>query len=227
MAISAALVGARGTSTSNTVTTTAGTSTGGAGTIFYLVVSFDPGVTISTVSDSKGNTYSIIGSVVSGGANIARYKCEGGSGGGSHTATVTFSGTAYPTLHLIEISDAAAVSPLDVSATGTDSATPYDSVSTGSLAQADEVVIASIEQNFGAPGNYSETTGFTVLSQEPDVSNFWTSCVAALVVASTGSVTPSFTRTGNNPGAARTIIDTFKQSAGGGGAPVLMGQICI
>jgi hypothetical protein len=90
------------------------------------------------------------------------------------------------------------------------------------------VVIASIEQNFGSAGAYSESTGFTVLSQEPDVANFWTSCVASLVVAATGSVTPSFARIGHNPGAARTIIDTFKQSAGGGGGGVtFMGQACL
>lgn len=218
MAIDAVLIGARGTSATNTVTTTGGSSTGGSGSIGYLVVSFDPGVTISTVSDSKSNTYSLIGSVLTGGAKLARYKCENWTGGASHTATVTFSGSAFPTLHLCEITGAATSSPEDTAAAATSvssMASPW-TITSGTLAQAASVCMAGIGLNSaGSDGAYA-TSNFSLLSQEPSVSSFWTSAVAKLVVAATSAVTPSWTCAGRtSPQVAERFIDVFKEASAG------------
>lgn len=217
MGINVALVGARGTSSGSSVSTTAGTSTGGVGSVFLLLVSFDPGTNISTVSDSKGNTYSLIGSVVTAGtAKLAAYICEGGTGGASHTGSMTFSGSAFPTLHLLEVTVAATSTPLDIAVSGSDSATPY-TLSSGTLAQAAEAVIAMCEINaVGNVGSYSVTGGFTILSEEPDADNYWTSGVAAQITAATTAVTASFTRT--NGGAATLsglLIVSIKEATGG------------
>jgi len=215
MAIAAALIGTRGTTTTATVTTTAGTSTGGSGTIFQIFVSFDPGVTISSVTDSKSNTYSLVGTVVTGRGKLARYRCVGGTGGASHTATVNFSGNAFAVAHLVEVTGAATSTPGDISTSAVDTTSPY-TISSGTLAQAAEVVIAAIESNTGVNGAYSESTGFTILSQESDFNNFWTSAVASLVVASTTGVTPSFTRSGDDDAFdAALVLDTFKEASGG------------
>ncbi len=218
MTINAALIGTRGKSSSNSVSTVAGTSTGGADSVFVLFVSFDPGVNISTVSDSKGNTYSLIGSVVTAGtAKLAAYKCEGGTGGASHTGSMTFSGTAYPTLHLVEVTGAALSSPLDIVVSGSDSATPY-TLASGTLGQAAEVVLAMCEINaVGNVGAYSVSGGFTILSDEPDADNYWTSGVAAQVTSATTSVTASFTRlNGGATTLSGLLLVSFKEAAAGG-----------
>jgi hypothetical protein len=215
MAIAATLIGARGTTATATVTTTGGTSTGGSGSIFQIYVSFDPGVTISSVADSKSNSYSLVGSVVTGRAKLARYRCVGGTGGASHTATVNFSGNSFAVAHLIEVTGAATSSAADISTSAVDTASPY-TISSGTLAQAAEVVIAAIESGSGVNGAYSESTGFTILSQESDMESFWISAVASKVVASTSSVTPSFTRSGDDDAFdAALVIDSFKEAASG------------
>ena len=214
MAIAAALIGARGTTATGTVTTTSGTSTGGTNSVFYLVVSYDPGVTVSTVGDSKSNTYSLVGSVVTGRGRLARYRCIGGTGGASHTATITFSGNSFAVLSLVEVTGADA-SPADISTSVVDTTSPY-TLASGALAQANEVVLAAIESNTGDNGAYSESSGFTILSQESDMGNFWTHAVASKVVASTSSVTASFTRSGDDDAFdAALVIDSFKEAASG------------
>mgnify|MGYP000859794868 CR=1 FL=1 len=214
MAIAATLIGARGTTSTATVTTTGGTSTGGANSVFYLVVSYDPGVTVSTVADSKSNTYSLVGSVVTGRGRLARYRCIGGTGGASHTATITFSGASFAVLSLVEVTGAD-VSPVDISTSAVDTTSPY-TIASGTLAQAAEVVLAAIESNTGINGAYSESSGFTILSQESDIGNFWTHAVAAKVVASTSSITASFTRSGDDDAFdAALVIDSFKEAASG------------
>ena len=223
MAVNAALIGARGTSATTTVTTTAGTSTGGSGSIGVLVCSFDPGTTNNTPSDSKSNTWTIIGAVVTGIGKTVWYKSENWTGGASHTATMTFAANAFPTLHLIEVTGAATTTPQDINVSGVPTASPY-TISSGTLAQANEVLIASLEQNVGSAGNYS-SSNFTILSDEPDVVNFWTSGVGKLVVASTSSVTPSFTRANSTNGNSGMRVVSFKEA---GGAPdTLVGQACL
>lgn len=219
MAIDAALVGTRGTSSSNTVTTTAGTSTGGSGNHGLIVVSYDPGQTISTVSDSKSNTWTIIGSVQSDASEgrMAIYRSYDWTGGASHTATVTFSGTAFPTLHLIEITGADSASPLDIDVPETDTAQPC-SAATGTLAQADEVVIvAGCCNEIAGDGAYTSTSA-TILSSESAVSSFWTSGVAKVVVASTTTTNQDIRRNApTTSGGGHIRLVSFKQSTGGGG----------
>lgn len=217
MAINAALIGARGTSSGSSATTTAGTSTGGSGSIFLIFCSFDPSTTVSTVADSKSNTYSALGAQVTGQGRIRAYKCEGGTGGSSHTATVTFSGTAYPTVHLIEVTGAATSSPQDVYVTSnSDSTTPW-TLASGTLAQAAEVLLYMLEQNSGTSGNYSVSGGIgSMLSQEPDVDNLWTSAVSKYVSSATTSQTQSWTRTNSANAASAQLVVSFKEAAAAG-----------
>lgn len=213
--LDAVLVGTHGATTSNTVTTGSGTSSV-SGSTFLIGVSWDATTSISSVSDSKSNTYTAVGTPqndggAGSGGNHQFYVCENGTGGTSHTATVNFSGTAYPTAHLIEITGAA--TPVqDIAVQTQDAGTPF-TASTGTLAQANEVIVALCGANIGSAGAYA-SSNFTILSQENDVSQYWGSAVASLVVSSTSSVTPSFTRT-NSSGAAAVLAISFYEDAGG------------
>lgn len=209
MALDAVLIGTRGTTSGSSVTTTAGTSTGGSGNHGLIFVSADPGVTVSSVSDSKGNTWSLQWSANAPtfGDDLYCYKCENWTGGASHTATVSFSGTSYAVAHLVEVTGALSSSPIDVSTTST---TP-SSTATGALAQADELILSAALMNVGAAGGYA-SSNLTVLSQEPDTGSFWTSAVGKLVVSSTSSVNVNWSRT-NSDGTGAVGIVTFKAAA--------------
>lgn len=95
MALGAHVVVGAGSGT--TATTASRTSTGGANTVFSVYVSWYGSATAPTVTDSKGNTYSQVGSTVSfsDDTNLkgALFECLGGTGGASHTWTATFAGT--------------------------------------------------------------------------------------------------------------------------------------
>lgn len=118
-----------GTGGSNTATTSAITSLGGAGQIFYIFVqSRAPG---NTPTDSKGNTYTRVqaeATVTVNGINYfcCLWKCVGGTGGASHTFTATSTGSpAFITVHAWE---ARGVVDVDVIGSwNTDTAANYQS----------------------------------------------------------------------------------------------------
>ena len=226
MAIDAFLVGARGTTSGSSVSTTGGTVT--TGETLAAGICYDPGVTISTITDTAGNTYTLVDNQTGGFGKLALYRCENATGHASNVLTVTFSGNAFATAILGRISDAAAASYDGASlASGTDSTTPFE-ITTGTFAQADTCVISLVECNrSGGTGAYA-SSNFTILDSEPDANNFWTLAMGKLVVAATTAVTPSWTKVGDTAsGLTRGIIAVgFKQTAGGGatgGGPALNG----
>jgi len=206
----AALVG-KGTSTSNTVTTASGTTA--TGDTLIVSVTFDETTTISSVADSKGNSYTLVASVqegADGGSKVSMYRCEKAIGGTLHTATVNFSGTAFPVAYLVRLTDVAG-SSYDAGslASGQDTSSPF-TVTSGTFAQADTVVISSISNGHtsGTNGLFA-SSNFTVLGNESDFANFWVGAVGKLVVSATTAVTPSWTRTGSGNRAA-LIVAGFK-----------------
>lgn len=216
MAIDATLVGARGTSSGSSVSTTAGSTT--TGDTLVAVVSYDPGTTISSISDTAGNTYTLVVNETTGFAKLAMYRCENCTGHASNVLTVNFSGTAFPVAHLVKITDAATSSYDGPSLANTAAAANPITVTSGTFAQADTCVIACAEMNrSGSTGAYS-SSNFTVLSAEDDAASFWTSVVGKLVVASTSAVTPSFSKASESGSGTKGIIVVgFKQAAAGGG----------
>lgn len=218
MAADASLVGFAH-STSNTVTTSSGSVS--AGDTLVLIVSFDPGVTISSVSisGSGSDTFGTVKSSGTGLGKLAAYVCENVTGGATVSATVNFSGTAYPSAHLIKCTGVASSSYDSGSlAAGNDGSSPY-TVTSGAFAQANNIVIAACETNYGTSGAYA-SSNFTILSSESDVTNYWTSGVAKLYVTSTSAVTPSFTRSGDVSGNSRVLVLGIKEFTGGGGSSI-------
>ncbi|HNB45654.1 MAG TPA: hypothetical protein PLL72_15755, partial [Burkholderiaceae bacterium] len=191
MAISFALIGTRGTSSGSSVSTGGGTSLGGSKNHGLMFVSFDATTTISSVSDTigggaSGNTWTLVGSVLtsSSGAKLAAYRCYNWNGGASHVGSVSFSGTAYPVLHMIEVRDSETSAAIDILIQDAGATHPY-SVASGTLAQAAEAVLIFGEQNKSGNDteNYTSSTS-TMISQEPALSTYWTSGVAGSITAS-------------------------------------------
>ncbi len=213
MAIDAVLVGTKTSGSGTTLTTGSGTTTA-SGSTFLIALSFDGGVTQSNIRDSKSNTYTLTGTVLSdGGAKKALYRCENGTGGTNHTASADFSGSPFGTIYLIEVTGALA-SSFDVTTQGVDTTSTYG-VATGTLAQADEVVITLIGNYDGAnPMNYA-SSNMTELAEEGNGASFWTSAVYKQVVSATTSFTPSITSAAAGGTGHATINATFKAAASG------------
>lgn len=211
MAIDAALVGTK-TSHASSLTTGAGTTTASDST-FVIALSWDRDSSVSAVSDSKGNTYTLAGTIEStSGHKKALYYSANATGGASHTATATFSGSeVHGTIYLIEITGAAADSFDQVATNNADAVSPY-TVDLPALSQADEVIITIHGSHAaGNPVTYS-SSNTTILDQESNGSLYWTSAVSKHVVSSTDAFSPSFT--GGSTGTA-TIAASFKAATSG------------
>ena len=223
MALTAALVGSRGTTGGTSITTTAGTSASSA--TFLALVSYDATAgTITTAGDNKGNSYTPIGTAQSdtAGGLLRWYVCENGTGGSSHTFTFTTSSNNYGVAHLFQItSDAGGIARLDINVQGQDTVgQPWDAVATGTLNYADEVILAAVacNSNGGSSAAYT-SSNTTILSSEGDCASFWTSGVGALNQSATTSFTPAFSKSdaGGSSQAGMSHV-TFREEAGSGSA---------
>jgi hypothetical protein len=200
------------TSGANTTTTTSFTST--AGSTIWVGVSDASGQGSLTISDNKGNTYTQIGTTrtSASGAQIRRYYCANIAGGAGHTVTATWGSNSDATVHVLELAGVATASLDSAASAQTDDSNPPWTVTSGTLAQADSIAIAMTGTAFN--GTWSESSGFTVQTQEGDNNLYWTGCAASRVVAATTALTPSFTISGGGSDCA-VAIDVFKASAGG------------
>lgn len=217
--IDAALVGARGTSSSNTASTTGGAVT--AGDTLVAIVSYDPATTITSISDTAGNSYgTAVANITTGTGRLAAYVVQNALGHASNVLTVNFSGTAFPTVHLVRVFGGG-TAPYDLVVTAADSATPFE-VTTGVMQKCDSVVVAAAEINNGSDGAYASAV-MDLLSSEPGVASFWTSGVFKKTVRNNAAFTASVTRTGSSNAASGVLALVFKAqapSAGGHGLDV-------
>lgn len=218
MTLSVSLVGSRGVTGGNSVTTTAGTSSSSA--TFACLVSYDQGAgTITAAGDNKGNTYTAIGTPQADGLGglMRWYVCEGGVGGAGHTFTFTTSNACYAVAHLIQITGTTGGAVRDKNVQGQDTVgQPWDTVATGTLGFSNEVILAACAGQGGVSDYTSSNT--TILSSEGDTSSYWTSGVGATSQAGTASFTPSF----GKPGAGGSTVAglshlTFREASSSSG----------
>jgi hypothetical protein len=213
MAASVANARKANTSGANTTTTTSFTST--AGSTIWVGVSDASGQGSLTISDNKGNTYTQIGTTrTSGsGAQIRRFYCANIAGGAGHTVTATWGSNSDATVHVLELAGVATASLDSAASAQADDNNPPWTVTSGTLAQADSIAVAMTGTAFA--GTWSESSGFTVQTQEGDNNLYWTGCAASRVVAATTALTPSFTISGGGSDCA-VAVDVFKAAAAGG-----------
>lgn len=224
MAVTAALVGARGTTGGNSITTTGGT-TQATGSGFAALVSYDATAgAISIAGDNKGNGYNPLGTPqADGNGGLLRwYWCQNGVGGAGHTFTFTTASNNFGTATLIEVRSNVGgnIAVLDTAigsgtgqVQGQATAQPWANVATGTLGTSADYVLAGNAGNSGGTGSYS-SSNTTILSEEPDASSFWTSAVGGVLLGSSATFSPSFTnasRGGGSPAALSHLA--FKEQA--------------
>lgn len=221
--ITAVLVGARGVAGgSSSNATTGGTTT--TGSTFAVCLLYTTSGSISSITDSKSNSYTLGVSQDNLTADItaAIYYCENGTGGASHTATVNFSGSVDSTVWLIEITGAATAS-FDQVASAQDGSDPYQ-VTSPTLSQAAECVLTLFGADRGSTGTIS-TSDSTLIDSEPAGTSGWAGGVSKVITSSTSAVTVSFSDAhGTHPDTLALV--TFKQASGaasfsGSGTPSL------
>lgn len=143
-----------------------------------------------TVSDSKGNTYTRVGSVSGNSQDI--YISQNGTGGTSHTLTVTWNtGTADPVVIFVEVTGVLAASYDLASMTQVANTTSPYVGTTNTLAQANSIVLFLAANGDDGSNDYTPSNGFTLIEQEADAALFWTGGVSYKVVSSTTAVSAS------------------------------------
>lgn len=223
-----------GQSAVNSVSASASVATGAittaaSGSSFLYIVQYDQSFT--SLVDSKGNS---IGTPILAESSISYfsglktriYLCTNGTGGASHTATLTQSGSGAANVYLIEVTGGALSSLLDVISTPVeDNATPFTTNLTGTLSQANELAIAVYAFNTGG-GTATATFGnsFTAVKAVTDADLYYTSAVGKLVVAATTSIQGSVTLSAGT-GAWGLILTLKAAGAAGPSVAVLSSSL--
>lgn len=162
-----------------------------AGRPLFLSVNYDDGMTITALTDSKGNVlgagandWKLLGSIgSSGGSKWDVYAIWGGAGGAGHSVRVDFSGSAYPVAYFGEISGAlTGATPFDVFVTDGSGGSP-DTFGTGTLAQADNLLLSGCG---GSGITFTVAPPFTIFDDELS-QDYWTCAIAAGNVTSTAN----------------------------------------
>lgn len=161
---------------SNDSVTTAAVTTNVSGSTFIAAITWDrptPSVAnFESIVDSKGNTYTTIGTQASYGPTSdpqARiFICENGVGGSGHTVTVTLTDPPNDmslTLFFLEV--IGGFLDQEGVATYTTQVGPYDSTTETTLFK-DELLVSVVFQGAGANTTVTENTGFTVVQTVTD-----------------------------------------------------------
>jgi hypothetical protein len=169
----------------------------------------------TSITDSKSNTYTNAVAEISFASVLGRQQyVAGGTGGGSHTFTVTGGSGFYASLSVSEISGAAA-SPLDKTATGTStSGTSHTTAATATTSQANELLVG-----FGTTTSdttFTTDTGAgwterTNIATDLDTEGLLT---GTKIVSATGAYTFTYT---TSPRDAVHGISTWKEAAAAAG----------
>ena len=146
---------------------------------------------VSSVTDSKGNSYSRQKSQSGSGFTLDTWlSAEGTAGGASHTVTINFSSSGNRLCHVQEICNAGAV---DVNPSGTDSSSPW-TLASGTLAEAYELLITHVgNDGTSNPTTFSESFGFTKYGEVTNGATYYPNSLWGYIAPDTSSVTPSFT----------------------------------
>lgn len=209
-------VGAFATGTS---VATAGIVTAASGSSF-LIFAIDDSSSRS-VSDNKGNTYSLVGSTLTNwlgfGINLSIWLCTHGTGGSAHSATLTPGGSADLECYLIEITGGAAASLVDALSSAfwnDDAATPFTSNNVVTSNAAD-LLLAFTVTDISLTETLTWGNGFAAVTADGNPSHFG-SGIAKQLVSSAGTYSSSFTS--SNAVRAATAVIALKSAPPAGAA---------
>lgn len=215
----------KGRSNSSSSQATTGVTTQATGSTFVVGAIWGADVTFSSISDSKSNSYTQIGSEVSNGTTSANFRCrlyysQNGAGGASHTATVNLSSTEVITVVFLEITGGLTSGILDQSNGVRDTSSPFSLAAGLTTTQAAELLLSLFGGVSGSnPATHAESGlgSSTVQSaaEETDGTQFWTAALATAIKSATGTFNPSWTESGNTTDSA-VFLATFKEAAAAG-----------
>ena len=221
MAIAVGVHAVAADGTTNT-TTTGAVTTAASGSSFVIAVSYPNSDTITTVSDSKGNTYTLIRQVADAGDGVkgAWYLCTNGTGGASHTGSVQISATDPKTVYFCEITGGATASLTDQESGVLDTSTPFDSSIT--TTNADDLILTFCVSN-NATATITLNGGFGTVDSENAAVDYATK-LGSRVVSATGSYSPAATA---SAGGNMIVLTASFKALAGGASPILFAQgIC-
>jgi hypothetical protein len=200
-----------GVITTNTLTITPASITAGAEIIVAAGHTTAGSPTVTGVSDTLSNTYTLVQQSSAGAPYMSIWKCDNATGGSSPTITVTLSLThvdwACAAVQATGVLTSGALDANPTYASGT-STTPSNS--TGVLAQASEVVIAAVQVSPSVNGAFTPDAAFTTVANLTG-GNRITFYMGYDIVASTSSVT--FTGTADGNDAWKCLMASFKGAA--------------
>lgn len=195
-------------------------TTQATGSGIEVVLNFEAAFTFTSLVDSKGNTWTQVGSEITDSGTVLkmrRYRCANAIGGSGHTFTLTCSGSNLMGLAAVEIltTNGAGIT-LDQEGVVNDTASAYDSGSETTTIN-DEYLLGGFTCQ-GGGGTYTHTAGnsFTIIDEETDGTNFFPLMTMRRIVTATGTYNTTTTVT-TTPIAALCSLDTFSEAAGGGG----------
>lgn len=193
------------------------TSASGSSFLIGLIVNAGSPPTGLSVSDSKSNSYSIIGtsSTGFGGSAFALYQCTNGTGGASHTASISWTGASIlPGIFFAEITGAVTsglVDQISSAQWNDDTATPFTSNATSTTTQADELAVAFTVtgSNSGTEALNWTANGYTQIDALSNA-NTVTGGMAYKLLTATGTQQVSFTSSGAGTTECATMLVTLK-----------------
>lgn len=214
---------------SDTLTTSAITTT--TGNLFVAIINLYSGggpSAITSVSDSKGNTWSAaIDQAGDATTRCAIYYTSNANptGGSGHTLTVVLDSGANLSIQLLEISGQAASSVLDQTAGDSQTTGGTSSCTSGATTQNNEIIIVSGATrgsfgtiNYGASCTIDGSAGTDTYLDQDGATHAFGSFGAYRIVSTTG--TKAVSRTHESVGSDWTIaMATFKELVAAAGQP--------
>jgi hypothetical protein len=178
-------------------------------------------VAFSSLSDSKGNTYVLVGSERDSNPVRGRlYYCENGTGGSGHYVTLTIASSEYKSILFVEVTGGAS-GILDKNAGAGDATSPFSSGATATTTQATELLLGFSGDSSTVtptltytPSSATPSTGWTQVSGATitDNQNYWCGATYSNSVSATGDYTWSYTVSGGNGSSVHLV--TLKQGSG-------------
>lgn len=198
--------------------TSSGITTAASGSAFVVAVVYDG--TFTSLADNKSNTIGagqlIYAETTTYSYSLRIYLVTNGSGGASHTWTLTTSGSGAVGFVAAEITGAATSSLLDqISIINDDGVAPLTSPSI-TTTQAAEMLIGVAQTNYTAGSTETFTWGnsFTAIGSITNMTLYWPLSMGYRIVSSTGSYNSEVAVASSR---AAQVVLSLKEAAGGGG----------
>jgi hypothetical protein len=129
------------------------------------------------------------------------WRCIDGTGGASHTFTVTFNTSTAAALFVVEVTGSQPGSPLDGGSSNADTASPFTSPNLTTV-QANECLVSFCSSDSGqnppSPTALTEANGFTIQNSETNGATSYTGGCGTKIVSATGTYQSSWSESGGN-----------------------------